>query len=547
MKKFLFFLMILPLVFSCSQEDELNDGVPVTKGLNVSADFISLANTGGSADASSLVIRSNEKEVTVKWISGASFNIDTTQTVVSMKDGQGVLPIKWQKKLENGSYAPENIMFKAGVVLTAGEFERYIPLYHVQNLDSASVRRSLQTRAEENLTPKVSSIEFLPLYPAMSDNGATVMVRLTNLSQAQADYSSIKSFHNIDINPTDTPTELVEGTNLIKFKWKDANVRPAAFNLPIVFSSFELVGGYAMVMLAWDPGTPPVETVTYVSSTLPEGNIPQAGGNYTFTFEGNYTGSIQVRALSEGVVLVTGTADANLHPQVVVPANTATTERAITFEYLLDNGEWTALPMTTNRMQDGGSSTGTITTSKIIPAGAIPEKGNTYYCQFKGGPGKVIFRAVRTRINETTGQEVVRSDEKAVPATIGLKIPVLDGLNAMISFEYSIDGGRNWISLNDDRMQENTWAFVSAPDANTRIDATNGSITFNLMGDADLALTIYAKSNGVIVGQATGYFPSEVVVPVQDNPGNTERLISFSWSLNNGISWASATYKQAGK
>ena len=551
MKKYLFFLMILPLVFSCSQENELNDGIPITKGLNVSADFINLANTGSSADASSLIIRSNEKDVTVKWITGASFNIDTTQTVVSMKNGQGVLPIKWQKKLETGSYAPENMMFKAGVIITAGEFERYIPLYHVQNLDSTLVKRSIQTRAEGNLTPKISSIEFLPLYPAMSDLGATVLVRLTNLTVAQADYSSIKSFHNIDVNPTDMPTELVEGVNTIKFKWKDANVRPAAFKLPIVFSSFELVGGTAVVTLEWDPGTPPEESIKFISSSLPANNIPQTGGNYSFTFEGSYIGSIQVRALSEGVVLVTGPADTNMHPQLVVPANAAATERAITFEYLLDNGEWTALPATTNRTQDGtngGGTTGTITASKIIPAGSsIPEKGNTYYCQFKGGPGTVIFRAVRTRINETTGQEVVRSEAKAVPATIGIKVPDLNGLNATISFEYSIDGGQNWISLNDNRLQENTWAFVSAPDANTRISATKGSITFTLMGDADLALTIYARSNGVIVGQATGYFPSEVVVPVEDNPTATERQVSFSWSLNNGTSWSSATYIQAGK
>lgn len=550
MKKYLFFLMILSLVFSCSQENELKDGIPIAKGLSVSADFINLANTGNSSDASSLIVRSNEKNVTVKWITGASFNIDTTQTVISMKNGQGVLPIKWQKKLETGSYAPENMMFKAGVILTAGEFERFIPLYHVQNLDSALVTRSIQTRAEVNLTPKISSIDFLPFYPAMSDLGATILVRLTNLSVAQADYSSIKSFHNIDINPTDTPTELVEGVNTIKFRWKDANVRPAAFMLPIVFTSFELVGGSAVVTLEWDPGTPPEEKVTYISSSLPENNIPQTGGNYSFTFRGSYTGSIQVRALSEGVVLVTGPADTNMHPQLIVPANAAATERAIIFEYLLNNGEWTVLPATTNRTQDGtngGGSTGTITVSKIIPTGNIPEKGNTYYCQFKGGPGTVIFRAVRTRINEITGQEVVRSEAKAVPATIGIKVPDLDGLNATIGFEYSIDNGLNWISLNDNRPQENTWGFVSAPDANTRISATNGSVTFTLMGNADLALTIYAKSNGVIVGQATGYFPSEVVVPVENNPTASERQVSFSWSLNNGVSWSSATYTQAGK
>ncbi len=550
MKKFLFYLMILPLAFSCSQENELNDGIPITEGLNVSADFINLANTGDTEEASSLVISSNEKNVTVKWITGSSFNIDTTQTVISMKNGRGVLPIKWQKKQENGSYAPDNMMFKAGVVLTAGDFERFIPLYYVQNLDSTMVTRSIRTRAEVRNNPRASSIECLPPAPSMSDMGVTLQVRLTNLSQAVVDYSNIKSYHNIDINPTDTPTKLVEGINTIKFNWKDANVRPAAFKLPIVFWSFELEEGSAIVMLEWNPGTPPVTAVTYVSSTLPTGNIPQTGGTYTFRFIGDYNGSMQVRALTGGTVLATGATDANKQPQVTVPANAAATERAITFEYLLDNGTWTGLPVATNRTQNGtngGGQTGTITPSKIIPIGDIPEKGNTYYCQFQGGPGTVIFRAVRTRVNETVGAEIVKSEETAVPTTLGIKIPDLDGLNATVSFEYSTDSGKTWISLNDNRPQNNTWAFVSVPDANTRIAATNGSITFNLMGNADLALTISARSNGVLIGQVTGYFPSEVVIPVEDNPNAAERLVTFSWSLNNGVSWASANYIQAGK
>lgn len=549
MKKFLFFLMILPLAFSCSQEDELKDGIPATKGLNVSADFINLENTGSTKDASLLTIRSSEENVTVKWITGASFNLDTTQTVVAMKNGQGVLPIKWQKEQEGGSYAPENMMFKAGVVLTAGEYERYIPLYYVQNLDSAMVARSVQTRTEGDSNPRISSIEFLPLYPSMSDVGVVLQVRLTNLTHAAVDYSSIKSYHNIDINPTDTPTELVGGVNVIKFNWKDPNTRPAAFKLPIVFSSFELVGGTTTAILEWDPGTPPTETVTYVSSNLPTNNIPQAGGNYTFIFDGDYTGGLQVRALSNGTVLVTGASVTNKQPQVTVPANSGADERNVTFEYLTDNGDWTALPALTNRVQDGtngGGSTGEITHTQILPPGNIPEKGKQYYCQFKGGPGNVIFRAIRTRVNEVTGQEIVRSEEKAVPTTVGIMIPDLNGLNATISFEYSTDGGQSWISLNDDRVQENDWAFVSAPDGNTSIAATNGSVTFTLMGNADLAVTIYAKSNGVAVGEATGYIPSELVVPVADNPGTTERQVSFTWTLD-GKAWSTATYKQAGR
>lgn len=550
MRKSLFFLLILPLVFSCSQENESGGDVPFSKGLNVNAGFINLVNTGSTKDASSLTICSNEKNVTVKWITASSFNIDTTQTTVSMKNGQGTLPIKWERKQENGLYAPVNVMFKAGVLLTAGEYERYIPLYYIQNLDSAKVSENIRTRVADNGIPKAAGIEFLPLYPSMSDVGATLDVRLTGLSQVSVDYSNIKSVHNIDINTTDTPMTLVTGINHLKFNWKDPNIRPAAFELPIVFTSFELQDGYATVTLSWNPGTlPPTGSFTYVSSNLPENNIPQAGGNYTFIFEGDYVGGLQVRALSEGTVLVTGVEVTNKQPQVTVPANTAAGERSVNFEIMSENGVWTALPTETNRIQEGtngSGSTGNVTASKIIPAGDIPEKGDTYRCQFKGGPGNVIFRAMRTRVNEAVGQEVVRSEEKAVPATIGIIVPELDGLNATIRFEYSTDGGQNWITLNDDRNQENDWVYVSAPDANTRIAATNGSVTFDLKGDAELLITIYAKYNGVTIGQASGYVPSELKVPVEDNPNSTGRQVAFTWSID-GKDWSTAIYTQEGK
>ncbi|WP_320889098.1 hypothetical protein [Bacteroides sp.] len=533
MKKFLFYLMILPLAFSCNQEDELKDGITITKGLNVSADFINLANTGNTENASFLTISSNEKDVTVKWITGSSFNIDTAQTVISMKNGQGVLPIKWQKKQENGSYAPNNMMFKAGVVLTAGELERFIPLYYVQSLDSAMVTRSIQTRVEESNNPKASSIDFLPLSPSMSDIGAILQVRLTNLSQAAVDYSSIKSYHNIDINPTDTPTELVEGINTIKFNWKDANVRPAAFKLPIVFSSFELEEGSAIVMLNWNPGTSPEGSISYASSTLPTGNIPQTGGTYDFFFTAtNYTGSVQVNAFdTQGNVLGTGNQGTDLASTVTVPANTTGSSRNVIFKYKIDgNNNWQSLPDSTLRVQDGQGTTppqpGSPSYGPISPTGDIPDAGGDYNCVFSNYAGQIYFQAV-------SGQgRLLAETSDIIPANgfkqIFLTIPEAKSLkDNIVIFQYSTDG-KTWTTMETRTQIVESFGSGYIHNLPKMVPVTGGTYTYTSQGSLSGILTILCQdSKQVVLSESKGAAGGSINVVVPANTTGEVRTLFF--------------------
>lgn len=252
MKKYLLILVLALIGFSCSQENEFDGNNSVQNGFQVNSEFIDLSVGSGNQQAGMIKVNSNEDEVKIKWISDPSFNIDTTQTSLSMKNGQGVLPIKWQRKQENGAYAPSNILFKAGVVITSGEEEKFIPLYHVQNLDSTKVAENIRTRAGEAGEPRISSIEFVPANPVMGENGAVLLVKLTNVEQAVVDYSNIRTSHNIDINETDLPTLLTGTQSVLKFKWKDANVRPAAFAIPVLFYAFELVNPVSFT-LVWNP------------------------------------------------------------------------------------------------------------------------------------------------------------------------------------------------------------------------------------------------------------------------------------------------------
>lgn len=285
MNKYLFIIAVALISFSsCTQENEFEENVPYTGNFKVSAEFIDLAAGHNVEQAGSLVVNSKEGEVKVKWISDPSFNLDTTQTFISIKGGKGVLPIKWDKKLDNGNYAPEHVWFKAGVLLTSGEEERFIPLYNVQNLDSTKVKESIQTRAGNVSTPRISSIEILPGAPEMGESGANVIVRLMNVQQVVVNYSGIKSSHNIDVNDTNLPTLLTASQNILSFKWKDANVRPAGFVVPIELFASELVNTVNF-SLTWNPGASSIPADQYIEvggAKWAKGNLKYENGTYSF-------------------------------------------------------------------------------------------------------------------------------------------------------------------------------------------------------------------------------------------------------------------------
>lgn len=296
-----------------------------------------------------------------------------------------------------------------------------------------------------------------------------------------------------------------------------------------------------------DAGTGIEGTLDYVSSNLPTGNIPLAGGTYQFTFEGTYSGNLDVRALSEGNVLATGTAVTNKQPQVTIPANSATGTRPVTFEYRKGNGAWTALPTSTNRTQDGTNSGVIVPSVTLTPGGVIPEEGGTYTCTFTGGSGNVILRAMKKRVDSSTWTEAARTASTVVPGDVSIDIPDLDGLNATIAFEYSTDGGNTWIAINDNREQLNTWLIIDVPPYDTIVPATNGSLSFVLRGNYKKPVTITVKYGNEVIGTATGTAPSTLVVPVADNPSSSSRRISFSYPTIDGQGWVGAALTQAGK
>lgn len=533
MKKYLFMLVVVLLNFSCTQEEsDLNVKTPYPNGLHVSADFIDLAAAGNIKQAGILTINSDQEEVKVKWITDSSFNLDTTQTSIIMKDGKGILPIQWQEKLENDAYAPENIWFKAGVLLTAGEDKCYIPLYQVNKLDSAKIMKSVRTRAENIDALNAASIQILPPQPSMGENGATVFVKLTNLTMVLVDYSSIKQYHNINMDEANLPVTLNLPMTQLKFNWKDPNVRPPGFSLPINFYAFELIDNVSF-NLTWDPGTPPGTTddLSYLNDDQPTGNIPVSGGRYTFNFQGTYTGNVQVAAYADGGLLVEGTRTTNKQSVILIPENTSDNSRTITYKYKTDNSEWLALPATTTRVQSSQTgSGGMIKHSPITPEDAvIPDAGKTYSCTFYDYTGAIKFRAVKD--GETASLVEVSG---TCPTTLSLVIPELVALaDTKINFEYSIDNGVTWVFM-ESKMQVIEQFGMSAIQPVGNLPAAGGTFTAATVGNYTGIVIIRAISNGVELFQSRGAVPGTINLPVPANTTGRARFITFSFNRNGG-------------
>lgn len=358
------------LLFSCNNEEEpggVLNGIP----LDTDQEFIRLAddNTGTAA---MLTVLSSEPEVSLKWFTTPDCNIDTTLSVLKIKGGKGVLPVKWMNKLENGKRGPEDIAYKAGVELTAGEYSKYIPLVWAEEVDSTKILESVRTRSGG--VSRVEQITMIPSTVNMNDaDGGVMSLCLTNIPYVILDVSEFTPELNIDM--AQIPGFITEST-ILNFKWKAGGAPSFSFSARVVAMS----GGLVQTGYVTYTATAPPETLNYASSNLPTGKIPYPGGTYTFTFTGTYPGNVQVRALSGGVVLATGTAVADKQPAVTVPENMTNATRDIFFQYKRADDVWAELPANTVRTQ-GHPGEGIICGGYTWAPGNLIKVGNVYKFQ----------------------------------------------------------------------------------------------------------------------------------------------------------------------
>ncbi len=269
-------------------------------------------------------------------------------------------------------------------------------------------------------------------------------------------------------------------------------------------------------------------TLDYESSNLPAGNIPAEGGTYTFTFNGTYTGNVQMRVLLDGVAQAPGSAVTNKQPQVNVPLNAGAT-RAITFQYKRDDRDWTNLPVSTDRRQDGNG--GVVPGDKpshtgVTPEDVIPDAGGDYSTTFFNYAGEVFFRAVSGKGRLLAHTSITVAAGGSTKAT--LLIPEARSLSDnMVIFQFSTDDA-NWTDIETRRQIVETFASGSFNDMPMTIPASGGTYHYSTTGTLSAVLTVVAKDeNNVVLVESKGKAGTPIPVVIPANKTGRSRSIFF--------------------
>lgn len=543
MKKIFLFIFTLLAICSCSNEDEMQSS-PALLGAKETTAFVKLADDATDV-AGVIKIVADVPEAELTWITTPICNLDTSQTTVVLKNGVGELPVRWLNKQENGRYAPEATAFNAWVRIKTGDKLTDVPLILAEGIDSTKLMPTVQTRAGEML-PRVTSLSFNPTEVNLQNaTGGNCQLIVEGPGNVTIDYSNINNDHRID--KTNLPETVTESTTL-NFQWVGGVPPTTAFSVTIQASA-ELF--WASCTLKYDPnGTGGDVDLRYVSNTMPAtGNLPAKATVYTFNFEGGYTGQLRVRSVNAdtGEVLFNGPIGTTHSPKVTVPENTATTTRNIKFQYrVIDiaGSPWIDLPANTNRVQDGtnggGSGTGGIIASTIIPAGDIPDEGGTYFCNFTGTyTGTVILRVTVDGVEKekTSGN---------VPSLMQVVVPGLTTQKQVqVRFEYSKDGGNTWILI-ETRVQNQETLSIYPIEPTGAIPSAGATVTCSLYGTYSKRVTIHAKVGDTIIASSSGTVPSTVSLQIPAYTGNDSRLVIFEYSRNNGPWMTMETKKQLG-
>lgn len=532
MRKSIFYLIALFLVASCTEQEEL--GISSQSELALSpSEFVNLSD--GSVKAGEIIIQGDVAEASVKWVTSQEFNLDTTQTSVSLKNGKGVIPVKWREKQSNGNYAPENMYYKGWALVTVGEQTQSIPLYWTngQPLDSTKVQKQVMTRAGEGEFA-TSSITFTPNAIKMSSSqGGKTIARTSNVEMAILDYSEFKDSYNLDLSNQIDVLENNKST-LVSFNWNNQGPAASEFSANLNAICVE-IPTVITCNVSWTPEV--IQTLNYASSNLPTGNIPDTGGMFMFQFSGTYSGGIQVRALADGSVISTGTETTDKQPQVGVTANLSNAVRNITFQYKRADGNWTALPTTTNRTQNAygsGSGDAKVTYTNVQPEGYITSEGGTFTTYFSGFTGTILFRAT------LNGTELARQRGN-IPGALALYIPPITASQGNVFFEYSVDGGSTWTFMESKTIRQES-VSVNSIEPLGNIPSAGGTYTCGVSGNYSKTVSVQALYMGQVLATAQGRIPANFDLVIPANTASTSRIVTFQYRLGEG-NWKILEYK----
>lgn len=242
----LFYLLILLAFFACNNEDRiLEQNDPVSAGnsiapLSVNADFVKLVDNGTDV-AASLKIQSDCSRLKVQWKLPEGCNIDTTASILSVPSGMCELPLKWVKRMSNGSFGPADMAYEGGLIISAEGYSRYIPVYWADEIDSVEISqklREIHTRAQRgngdaSYAAVVYTLELSPqLLELDKDTCGITYVQSSPEGPVFVDMvdmiNTIKVTENYNLDLSDIGI-LNGGAGQIPFKWVDGKASTESF------------------------------------------------------------------------------------------------------------------------------------------------------------------------------------------------------------------------------------------------------------------------------------------------------------------------------
>ncbi len=269
---------------------------------------------------------------------------------------------------------------------------------------------------------------------------------------------------------------------------------------------------------------------------MPVGNLTAESKIFTFTFEGAYRGPVQIRTLADGVLLYTAGAyifNAN-QPRGRVLENVGEA-RLITFQYKRDGRDWTNLPGSTNRIQNGnGGVVPPVPGTKpnytpITPAGDIPDAGGGYSSVFSNYAGQVIFRAVSGKGRLFDSKTLNMTVGSVVQSTLTIPEATAPSDNTVI-FQFSTDGN-TWTDMETRRQIVESFASGSFNDMPMTIPGAGGTYHYGSTGTLSALLTIIAKDDdGVVLAEVKGSVGTRIPVTIPANKTGRKRSI-FLWYI----------------
>lgn len=267
----------------------------------------------------------------------------------------------------------------------------------------------------------------------------------------------------------------------------------------------------------------PGEGLAFIISSLPSGNIPVAGDTYTFTFQGDYSGELQILAIVDSDEIV-GVPATNLIPTVTVPSNSASlSTRNVQFKYRMGTGEWIDLNL--RRTQDAA----TIGTKIVLP-GVIPREGGKYSCIFSGSyNGPVKLRAT------VDGTEIVI--EGNAPGEVEIEIPKNTGMfDRTIPFEYQLAGSTTWVKIIDKTQSAGTLNF--GPVSPTGIIPAKGGV-YTCSAEGTYPGVVYFRAitaNDEILDDQENRISFQFSLNIPENKESDQRNVIFQYSRDN-VEW----------